>query len=219
MDRRVPRHPRNLKSRLPRRNSDEPAPGSYSAGSAPADGVVILDARRDIHPFGEGVIPIDLQMAVIPEIIRPKTSRRRAAIELAKVVETARGEQGAAGFSRRARHRRALRTGKSHELLFALIGAVEKPPLLCRRRHMFAGHSNKLAAGRAVRIVNRILKMKVSLNWLRENRRTPADRQGARGSAHDGGRRGRGIETTGCSIPNVVVAQINESSSIRTRTG
>ena len=55
-------------------------PGSYFGWQRVADGVVILDARRDNFILSdEGVIPIDLQMAIIPEIIRAKTPRHRAA--------------------------------------------------------------------------------------------------------------------------------------------
>ncbi len=54
--------------------------GSYFGWQRVEDGVVILDARRDNFILSaEGVIPIDLQMAVIPEIIRMKTPRKRAA--------------------------------------------------------------------------------------------------------------------------------------------
>lgn len=57
----------------------ESVPGSYFGWQRAADGVVILDARRDNFILSEeGVIPIDLQMAVVPEIIRAKPSRRRA---------------------------------------------------------------------------------------------------------------------------------------------
>ena len=57
----------------------ESVPGSYFGWQRVSDGVVILDARRDNFILSaEGVIPIDLQMAVIPEIIRGKTPRRRA---------------------------------------------------------------------------------------------------------------------------------------------
>jgi hypothetical protein len=56
----------------------EPVPGSYFGWQRAADGVVILDARRDNFIWSaEGVIPIDLQMAVIPEIIRAKPARKR----------------------------------------------------------------------------------------------------------------------------------------------
>jgi len=58
----------------------ESVPGSYFGWQRAADGVVVLDARRDNFILShEGVIPIDLQMAVIPEIIPAKTSRRHAA--------------------------------------------------------------------------------------------------------------------------------------------
>ena len=57
----------------------ESIPGSYFGWQRASDGVVILDARRDNFILSvEGVIPIDLQMAVIPEIIRTKTPRGRA---------------------------------------------------------------------------------------------------------------------------------------------
>ena len=57
----------------------ESIPGSYFGWQRAADGVVILDARGDNFILSdEGVIPIDLQMAVIPEIIRAKTPRARA---------------------------------------------------------------------------------------------------------------------------------------------
>ena len=57
----------------------ESLPGSYFGWQRVSDGVVILDARRDNFILSaEGVIPIDLQMAVIPEIIRAKTPRPRA---------------------------------------------------------------------------------------------------------------------------------------------
>ena len=57
----------------------ESVPGSYFGWQRVRDGVVILDARRDNFILSaEGVIPIDLQMAVIPEIIRAKTPRPRA---------------------------------------------------------------------------------------------------------------------------------------------
>ena len=56
-----------------------PVPGSYFGWQRAADGVVLLDARRDNFILSaEGVIPIDLQMAIIPEIILVKTPRRRA---------------------------------------------------------------------------------------------------------------------------------------------
>ena len=58
----------------------DPVSGSYFGWQRVADGVVILDARRDNFILAaEGVIPIDLQMAIIPEIIRAKTPRKRAA--------------------------------------------------------------------------------------------------------------------------------------------
>ena len=58
----------------------EAVPGSYFGWQRVSDGVVILDARRDNFILSaEGAIPIDLQMAVIPEIIRVKTPRARAA--------------------------------------------------------------------------------------------------------------------------------------------
>ena len=57
----------------------EAVPGSYFGWQRVSDGVVILDARRDNFILSaEGVIPIDLQMAVIPEIIRAKTPRASA---------------------------------------------------------------------------------------------------------------------------------------------
>jgi len=57
----------------------ESVPGSYFGWQRVSDGVVILDARRDNFILSaEGVIPIDRQMAVIPEIIRPKTPHARA---------------------------------------------------------------------------------------------------------------------------------------------
>ena len=57
----------------------ESVPGSYFGWQRVSDGVVILDARRDNFILSaDGVIPIDLQMAVIPEIIRAKTPRARA---------------------------------------------------------------------------------------------------------------------------------------------
>ncbi len=53
--------------------------GSYFGWQRAEDGVAILDARRDNFILSaEGVIPIDLQMAVIPEIIRAKPARKRA---------------------------------------------------------------------------------------------------------------------------------------------
>ena len=58
----------------------EPVPGSYFGWQRAADGVAILDARRDNFIMAaEGVIPIDLQIAVIPEVTRAKTPRKRAA--------------------------------------------------------------------------------------------------------------------------------------------
>jgi hypothetical protein len=57
----------------------EPVTGSYFGWQRVSDGVVLLDARRDNFILSaEGVIPIDLQMAVIAEI-RAKTPRKRAA--------------------------------------------------------------------------------------------------------------------------------------------
>ena len=58
----------------------EQVPGSYFGWQRVADGVVILDERRDNFILSaEGVIPIDLQMAIIPEIFRAKIPRKRAA--------------------------------------------------------------------------------------------------------------------------------------------
>ena len=57
----------------------ESVSGSYFGWRRVSDGVVILDARRDNFILAPGgVVPIDLQMAVIPEIIRANTPRRRA---------------------------------------------------------------------------------------------------------------------------------------------
>ena len=57
----------------------EPVPGSYFGWQRAADGVVILDARRDNFILSDaGVIPIDLQMAVVPEIIHANAPRKRA---------------------------------------------------------------------------------------------------------------------------------------------
>ena len=49
----------------------EPLPRSYFGWRRAADGVVVLDARADNFVCAaEGVIPIDLQMAVIPQLVR-----------------------------------------------------------------------------------------------------------------------------------------------------
>lgn len=57
----------------------ESVPGSYFGWQRVRDGVAVLDARRDNFILSaEGVIPIDLQMAVIPEIIRTTKPRKRA---------------------------------------------------------------------------------------------------------------------------------------------
>ena len=48
----------------------EPLPRSYFGWLRAADGVVVLDARADNFILSaEGVVPIDLQMAVVPELI------------------------------------------------------------------------------------------------------------------------------------------------------
>lgn len=45
-------------------------PGSYFGWTRPADSVVVLDARADNFILStEGVVPIDLQMAVVPELL------------------------------------------------------------------------------------------------------------------------------------------------------
>ena len=65
----------------------ESVPGSYFGWQRAGDGVVILDARRDNFILAdEGVIPIDLQMAIIPEIVRAKTPRKRAAKSLRRTT-------------------------------------------------------------------------------------------------------------------------------------
>jgi hypothetical protein len=47
-----------------------PLPRSYFGWVRRADGVVVLDARADNFILStEGVVPIDLQMAVIPELL------------------------------------------------------------------------------------------------------------------------------------------------------
>ena len=49
----------------------EPLPRSYFGWVRAADGVVVLDARPDNFVFAaESVIPIDLQMAVVPPLVR-----------------------------------------------------------------------------------------------------------------------------------------------------
>src|SRR4051812_13873792 len=59
--------------------------------------------------------------------------------------------------------------------------------------------------------VPRAVQMKVSVNWLREYIELPPNIDELASLLTMAGIEVEGIETTGCNVPNVVVAQINSS--------